>query len=202
MPNWLRNTLLVLVMMSCAIIGARLYIELNANQPDSLAVQIGAVSAPDQLPEFSLRDIYGDMQSISQWSGKPLLINFWATWCAPCRREMPLLQTLHTEQSRTGLQVVGIAIDRQADVARYITESGISYPILWGEGDAVAVSDSLGVPEIGLPFTLLVSSDNQILTLYVGELMREQLATMAEVAADVAAGKTDVATARTQLNNL
>jgi thiol-disulfide isomerase/thioredoxin len=202
MPNWLRYILLTLVMISSTIIGLRLYMGLNQPGASQATVQIGSMAAPDRLPEFSLRDLFGEMQPISKWSGKPLLINFWATWCAPCRREMPLLQTLHKEQSETGLQVIGIAIDRQADVQRYINESGISYPILWGEGDALAVSDSLGVPEIGLPFTVLVAADGQILTLYVGELGRDQLATMASIAAAVTAGQSDVATARRQLSNL
>ncbi len=202
MPNWLRNSMLVIVMISSTIIGMRLYLEFIQAESNGSSVKIGAVAAPDNLPEFSLRDVAGELQSVSQWSGQPLLINFWATWCAPCRREMPLLQALHNESAQTGLQILGVAIDRQADVQSYITESGISYPILWGEGDAIAVSDSLGVPEIGLPFTVLVADTGQILTLYVGELDRQQLATMAGIAGEVTAGQLGIEIARKQLQDL
>jgi peroxiredoxin len=202
MPTWLRYTLLVIVMVASATIGLRVYLERAKPASEQMAVRTGAVEAPDRLPDFSLRDLNGETRSIGEWANQPLLINFWATWCAPCRREMPLLQTLHMERAQTGLQILGIAIDRQADVQSYITESGISYPILWGEGDAIEVTDLLGVPELGLPFTVLVDHDGRILTIYVGELVREQLATMASIVGEIAAGDMDVATARERLGRL
>jgi thiol-disulfide isomerase/thioredoxin len=202
MPAWLRYSLAVVVLVSAAIIGARVYLETVQSRLDEDVIQTGTVRGPELLPEFSLRDIYGEMQAIRQWEGKPLLINFWATWCAPCRREMPLLEALHREQPETGLTVIGIAIDRQDDVRTYITESGISYPILWGEGDAMAVSAAVGVPEIGLPFTLLVAADGTILTTYIGELERDQLAEMAEVSQAFAAAKLTTEAARSRLARL
>ena len=70
------------------------------------------------LPEFILNDINGSPRSIDEFTGRPLLINFWATWCAPCLREMPMFETLWQERSADGsLQIVGIAIDRPEDVA-------------------------------------------------------------------------------------
>ena len=201
MSTWLRYTLFSLAMLSCVVIGARLYLGIQDSNAISEDLATGAQIAPEYLPEFSLRDLSGEPQSIRKWAGQPLIINFWATWCAPCLREMPLLQTLHLESAQTGVQVIGIAIDRQSDVQQFITESGISYPILWGEGDAIAVSDLLGVPS-GLPFTVLVTANGEILTLYVGELERDQFATMVETAQAVQNGTTTIAAAQDSLRTL
>ena len=200
MPAWIRQLLIVIMLISCVIIGARLYLELQGEQRAEGAGTIA--TAPEHLPEFILNDVWGEPQSIGSWSGEALLINFWATWCAPCRREMPLLQALHNERADTGITVIGIAIDRQPDVASYITESGISYPILVGEEDAMAVSDMFGLEGLGLPFTVLSTADGQILTVYIGELVAEQLATMATVSQGVAAGSISIAAARQQLAEL
>jgi len=200
MPAWIRQLLIVIMLVSCVIIGARLYLELQGEQRAEGAGTIA--TAPEYLPEFVLNDVWGEPQSIGSWSGEALLINFWATWCAPCRREMPLLQALHNERADTGITVIGIAIDRQPDVASYITESGISYPILVGEEDAMAVSDMFGLEGLGLPFTVLSTADGQILTVYIGELVAEQLATMATVSQGVAAGSISIAAARQQLAEL
>ena len=202
MPAWIRRSLYAVMLASCAIIGARVYLEF-AREPVSTEVDgAAAAAAPERLPDFSLNDVWGQPRAISEWAGQPLLINFWATWCAPCRREMPLLQALHNERPVTGIQVVGIAIDRQPDVQAYITEAGISYPILSGESDAIAVSDLFGLAGLGLPFSVLVDSDGNVLTVHIGELLPEQLRTMVEISQGVEADKLSVPDARTQLQLL
>ena len=201
MPVWIRRLLYVVMLLCCVIIGARVYIEFVATS-EPPATGRPAVAAPEQLPEFTLNDVWGEPHAISEWSGQPLLINFWATWCAPCRREMPLFQTLHTEQSISGIQVIGIAIDRQPDVQSYIAEAGISYPILWGEADAMAVSDLFGLEGLGLPFSVLVSSDGTILTVHIGEIVGPQLTEMVTISKAVEAGEIKVPQAREKLAKL
>jgi thiol-disulfide isomerase/thioredoxin len=195
-----RQLLLLVILLCCVILGMRVYTEMAADdRPEGVGP---ATEVPEQLPEFVLNDIWGEPTSISKWSGKALLINFWATWCAPCRREMPLLQALHNEQPQTGIQVVGIAIDRLPDVEAYITESGISYPILVGQEDALAVSDLFDLEGLGLPFSVLVSPDGSILTVYVGELVGEQINAMARLNDEYATGKKGLATVREHLRDL
>ncbi|MDP6436081.1 MAG: TlpA disulfide reductase family protein [Gammaproteobacteria bacterium] len=200
MPYWIRQTLLLVITLCCVVIGMRIYLEITADKRPAGAGPVAG--APERLPEFVLNDMWGEPTSISKWAGKPLLINFWATWCAPCRREMPLLQALHNQQPEGGIRVVGIAIDRLPDVESYITESGISYPILVGQEDAMAVSDLFGLEGLGLPFSVLAAGDGHILTVYVGELVGDQIATMARLSTEYAGGKTDLATVRERLRTL
>ncbi len=126
-------------------------------------------------PSFSLPDVEGTSHDLSEWRGKNRLINFWATWCAPCRREIPLLKTFQDEQSGNGFQVIGIAVDFVADVARYAETAEFNYPILVGEQEAMAFAESSGIEFIGLPFTMFVASDGEYLGAYLGELHASHL---------------------------
>lgn len=200
MPRPLRYLLYAVMLLCCVTIGLSVYLQTNSRQAG--VQQPEAAGIPDRLTEFTLNDVWGNSRAISEWSGQPLLINFWATWCAPCRREMPLLQTLHEERASTGLTIVGIAIDRQADVQTYIAEAGISYPILVGEADAMAVSDQFGLPDLGLPFSVLVAGDGSILTVHIGEIDLAQLRELVTVSAAVTGGELSVAKARERLERL
>ena len=114
MPVWIRNSLFAVVMLCAMIIGMRVYLELDARSSydDGLPDTGQVAGAPEMLPHFVLNDVYGKPRNIHEWSGNAMLINFWATWCAPCRREIPLLETLHKEQD--DIEIIGVAIDRLA----------------------------------------------------------------------------------------
>lgn len=186
------------------IIGVRVYLELDARIPvESSLPETGQLrGAPDELPEFSLHDVSGSERQISEWAGQPLLINFWATWCAPCRREIPLLQNLHAQKSIHGIQVIGIAIDRLSDVEIFIAEYGVTYPNLVGEADAMQVSSLFGMDNLGLPFSVLSGSKGEILTVHVGEIDAGQITKMVAVSKAHAAGTTSLGSARSKLGEL
>jgi peroxiredoxin len=130
---------------------------------------------PDQLPDFSLAALDGKLTSIHAWSGKSLVINFWATWCAPCRREIPLLEGLSGEWASRGVTVIGVAVDHRDQVASFARELKISYPLLIGEQEALDVAGRFGVDSPVFPFTVFTDRRGEVVALYVGELRRPQV---------------------------
>lgn len=125
---------------------------------------------PDRLPVFSLSNLEGKSTPIATWSGKSLIINFWATWCAPCRQEIPLLEGLATEWADRGVQVIGIAVDHRDEVSAFARKLNIDYPLLIGEQDALDVATSLGFDTPVFPFTVFTDRRGEVVALYVGEL--------------------------------
>ena len=111
---------------------------------------------------------------ISTWTGRPLVINFWATWCAPCRREIPLLETLATEWAANQVVLIGIAVDHRAKVLQFAGQFKIAYPLLIGEQDALDVAAKLGLESPAFPFTVFTDRKGDIVALFVGELHRPQ----------------------------
>jgi thiol-disulfide isomerase/thioredoxin len=129
---------------------------------------------PEHLPEFSLGNRTGKPTSIATWHGKSLIINFWATWCAPCRHEIPLLQSIRREWRDRNVEVVGIAVDYRDKVVAYADELKIAYPLLIGEDDALDVARAFGVDSPAFPFTVFTDQRGEVVALYVGELHKTQ----------------------------
>jgi thiol-disulfide isomerase/thioredoxin len=103
----------------------------------------------------SLPDLDGKEQALGQWKGKVLIVNFWATWCVPCREEMPEFVKLQKEFGDRGVQFVGIAVDDPAKVRQFAAELGLNYPALIGGYGAIELSKSLGNRVGALPYTLV-----------------------------------------------
>ena len=122
------------------------------------------------LPQFTLADRDGQPRSLQDWPGKALIVNFWATWCAPCRREIPLLQRLQRDHGPEGFQVVGVAVDFRDKVLAYADEMKIDYPLLIGEQEALDAASAFGVEAVGLPFTVFSDRRGRIVTAHLGEL--------------------------------
>ncbi len=115
-----------------------------------------------------LPDLDSRPQSIAQWHGKVVVVNFWATWCAPCREEIPLFVKLQNQYGNQGLQFVGIAIDRPDQVRPYAKELGMNFPILIGDSAAIELSRKLGNRAGALPFTVIIGRDGKIIATEVG----------------------------------
>src|SRR5690606_40937128 len=130
------------------------------------------VPLPDLLPHFELADLEGAPRSIHIWPGQPLVINFWATWCAPCLREIPLLKAL--QQENDWLTVVGIAVDRTEPVVEFAASMDFNYPILVGQAEGWEAAARFG-EFYALPFTVFTSADGHVIGVHTGELHAEHL---------------------------
>jgi len=133
-----------------------------------------ATKIPDRLPQFSLADRAGKATPIASFGGKSLIINFWATWCAPCRSEIPLLETLHSEWAGREVSVVGIAVDYRDKVLEFADRFKIGYPLLIGEQDALDAAAAFGIESPVFPFTVFTDRRGEVVALYIGELHRPQ----------------------------
>lgn len=159
-------TALVALMAGALFYAARIPTEIAIEQ----APPQPATPDPVTHPAFTLPDIDGVDREFSEWSGTHRLINFWATWCAPCRREIPLLKAFQEEHGDDGFQIIGIAVDFPDLVTQFAEEVEFNYPILTGQQDAMAVAETSGVEFIGMPFTMIVARDGELLGAYLGEL--------------------------------
>lgn len=126
------------------------------------------------LPSAVLSSLDGERVDVAGFRGRPLLVNFWATWCKPCRREIPLLIALRDEHADRDLEIVGIAIDEMAPTRAMAEAEGIDYPVLVGEQEGIEAMVAFGAPTTALPFTAAVNRDGQIVAGHVGELTREE----------------------------
>ena len=154
-----------------------------ARMPVEEPVPVASAAAPElvRYPEFTLKDLDGNDRAFSEFAGRHRLLNFWATWCAPCRREIPVLKTFQAEQGDDGILVMGIAVDFVEEVTRFAEEMEFNYPILVGQEDAMAVAESSGVAFIAMPFTMIVSRDGEYLGAFLGELHRQELSKIADI---------------------
>ena len=118
----------------------------------------------------SLPDINDKNEKMSNWHGKLLLVNFWATWCAPCVEEMPELSELQNEQRHANLQVIGIGIDSPSNIREFAGKYKISYPVYVGGMGGIDLVRKMGNQQGGLPFTVLFGRDGQVKKTYIGRL--------------------------------
>jgi thiol-disulfide isomerase/thioredoxin len=127
------------------------------------------------LWSLSYPDLQGQPQPLSRWRGKVLVLNFWASWCAPCREEMPDFAALRAQYQAQGVEFVGIAIDNQANVAQFLQRQPVNYPILIGEGAASNLARQLGNPSGALPYTIVLDRDGNVVLKHLGRLPRAKL---------------------------
>jgi peroxiredoxin len=128
-----------------------------------------------RLLALSLPDTSGQQQPLAQWRGKVMVVNFWATWCEPCRKEMPEFVRAQRELGPRGLQFVGIAVDQPDKVEQFAKELDLNYPALIGGYDAVDLSKSLGNQLSALPFTIVIDRRGNVATTQLGPFKADKL---------------------------
>ena len=130
---------------------------------------------PDQLYAAKFPDLAGNSQQLSNWRGKVLVLNFWATWCAPCREEIPDFILADVEYRAKGVAIVGLALDEPAKVAEFAKTFGITYPLLIGGAEAYDFAARLGNKVRGIPFTAIIDREGKVVYLGVGTVRKKEL---------------------------
>ena len=162
-------------------------------QPDPPAPKV-----PELVPALSLPDLAGHPQPLRGSEGRPRLYNFWATWCEPCRREIPLLNTLEARYRGDRLQVVGIAVDFRDSVQDYVKHQRIAYPLLVGEEDGIEAARAFGM-EMALPFSVFADGEQHVVAVKLGELHADEVEAILGRMRAVRAGQLDLGQARTAI---
>jgi thiol-disulfide isomerase/thioredoxin len=134
-----------------------------------------AHTASTNLYAQTLNDLSGKPQSLAQWKGKPLLVNFWATWCGPCVQEMPELSALANEEAGQRFNVIGLGIDSPSAMSEFAAKHNIKYPLYVGGMGGTELSRAFGNTNGGLPFTVLIGADGQVRKTYLGKLKFDEL---------------------------
>jgi thiol-disulfide isomerase/thioredoxin len=127
------------------------------------------------LWKLDFPDSNGQQQHLSQWRGQVVVLNFWASWCAPCREEMPDFVALRTEYQAKEVEFIGIAMDNPANVTRFLQQFPVNYPILIGEDGAHSLIRQLGNQSGGLPYTIVIDRRGNIVRNHLGRLTRSTL---------------------------
>jgi thiol-disulfide isomerase/thioredoxin len=156
---------------------------------------------PEQRITFVLPDLSGTPRSLDERRGRPLLVNFWATWCAPCRREIPLLKQAQAAHG-DNLQVIGVAVDYVEEVIAYAETAAFNYPVLVGQEEAMAAAETSGLEFLGLPFTMVITADGRLIKTHMGEILETHLEEIVAVLERLDGGEIDVAQARESLGRL
>ena len=167
----LRQGLLFAVVTGAAVaLGILVHVQTSPREP----VETPPPSAA-RLLAASLPDLQGHPQRFDQWRGKILVVNFWATWCVPCRKEIPEFIQVQKEYGPKGLQIVGVAIDQTDKVKPYAAEVGINYPVLIGDQDGIELSRVAGNSVGALPFTIVLDRTGSPISNQLGRMDRERL---------------------------
>jgi len=124
----------------------------------------------EALYSTTFPDSEGNMQALEQWRGKILIINFWATWCPPCREEMPELSRFHEHYQDKGVVVLGIATEDVAKIREFAKKTQVSYPLLAGDMDAMNLGNALGNNKGVLPYTVILSRDGSVVETFFGQV--------------------------------
>jgi peroxiredoxin len=148
--------------------------DITAGPPQGVSTSVAPVVG-EHRPDYRLGSSTGQFVSAGDFDGQVVLVNFWATWCKPCREEMPMLSSLQEEFAERGLTVVGIALDDVEQARQYAASLAIEYPILVGSGDVMVTLRKYGNLAGTLPYSVLIDRQGIVRWAFLGPLERQSL---------------------------
>lgn len=152
-----------------AIIGMGIWFTL-LNKPADIPSSKPPTILPQQLPSFSMQDTTGATRNSSEWSGKILIVNFWASWCPPCLEEMPELVMFQDQYASNEVQVVGVAVDNLEQVKSFMELYAINFPVVLGQDDAIELGKKMGNRISALPYTAIFDQNGKTLYAQPGKI--------------------------------
>lgn len=147
--------------------------EVAAKEPSNKTTEVETTTELVKRPDFTLPDVDGIKRTVSTWDGKVLVLNFWASWCEPCLREIPAFVDLQNTYGDQGLQFVGIAVEDLLPVQEFLALIPINYPILVHPSETIPVAEAYG-NEFGiLPYTVIINRNSEIAHIQLGAISHE-----------------------------
>ncbi len=160
-----------LISMVAGVLAAQ-WLQGDKSTPIQTERQVGI---PEIRPDFSLNSLEGDRRSLSEWDGNIILLNFWATWCPPCRKEMPDFIELREQLEGEPLEIIDVAIDQAEPVQDFVDEIGVEYPILLAELEGLTIMREYGNQLTTLPYTAVIDRNQRIIKTFRTEVTKEDV---------------------------
>lgn len=160
----------VFVLAAAILAGGAGLVAYRMTAPDRSLAKAAA-----ELMELKLPDTSGKDQALAQWRGKVLIVNFWATWCEPCREEVPALVRAQAKHASNGVQIVGISVDSVDKVRQFAVEYGVRYPLVIGSVELIDLTRRLGNKVAGLPYTVVLDRGGRVVKTHLGGISEAQL---------------------------
>jgi len=164
----------VIPLLILAVLGSAYAVLLGTSQPQGIR-QVVSTDAEKHIFAAAFPDLAGQRQPLAQWRGKVVVLNFWATWCPPCRQEIPGFVKMQEQYGDRGLIFIGLALDEKDKVQAFVRENAVNYPILLGDDSAYELAGAIGNQQGGLPFSAVLDRSGKIVAAKVGGLSEKDL---------------------------
>jgi peroxiredoxin len=169
----MKKTPLLIIAVALLGLGGGFILNQWLSQPPATPAPISQAES-DQRPAFTLLDVEDKPRSISDWDGQVILVNFWATWCPPCVREIPAFNQLYESYKDKGFTIIGIALDNKQDVIDFIDPMSVEYPILLGDQQGIKLTQDYGNRLGVLPFSVIIDRQGRIIERHRNEMTFEE----------------------------